>query len=160
MKSQNDLSWKGSLRPPRPTPLPWAGIFSTKPTHLALSTSRAGKRFHLLCIYLKMTKTWEPQAIKPPLGRSRGNTAECSAWRNGQQQLLRRKHRNSKPRKSLPVLSLPSCLSAVYGFSEPKARALGINPSSKNLSNLFGTIYTLTSSVSCGKACHSPVMLL
>lgn len=44
-----------------------------------------------------------------------------------------------EPRKSLPVLSLPSCLSAVYGLSEPKATAghLGINPSSKNLSNLF-----------------------
>lgn len=37
------------------------------------------------------------------------------------------------------MLSLPSCLSAVYGLSEPKATAghLGINPSSKNLSNLF-----------------------
>lgn len=42
-----------------------------------------------------------------------------------------------KPRKSLPVLPLPSCLSAVCGLSEPKARALEINPSSKNLSNLF-----------------------
>lgn len=44
-----------------------------------------------------------------------------------------------EPRKSLPVLSLPSCLSVVYGLSEPKATAgpLGINPSSKNLSNLF-----------------------
>lgn len=44
-----------------------------------------------------------------------------------------------EPRKSLPVLSLPSCLSAVYGLSEPKATAghSGINPSSKNLSNLF-----------------------
>lgn len=90
-------------------------------------------------IYLKMTKTWKIPSHKTSPGKDQGSHSRMfwlEKWAAAAAQ-EKKSTWTGKPRKSLPVLPLPSCLSAVYGLSEPKARALEINPSSKNLSNLF-----------------------
>lgn len=58
-----------------------------------------------------------------------------------------------KPPCAVPAFS-------VYGLSEPKAELWGLILLPSICLIFFGTIYTLTSPPSCGKACHSLVMIL